>query len=172
MPSCGTGENQGQGKTAQGPSLQWGGALQDTGPGPEGDLLWLVLILLIYLKGQRDAHGENMVCCPQAGGGIQTQLSEIKASSFFACFYCDKVMVFLGCFPGKQKQLFSLATGEPPESDWGRSRSRASNAQVPSPVHGLVQQDLKNISDFTHGTAQIQPPLHRSQLPTGLPAVA
>lgn len=107
-----------------------------------------------------------------AGGGTQTHLSEIKASSFFACFYCDKVMIFWVASLGNKSSFSPWLQENHQRVTGGRTRSRTSNAQVPSPVHGLVQQDLKNISDSTHSTARIQPPLHRSHLPTGLPAVA
>lgn len=116
--------------------------------------------------------------CWQGDGHRLTDSSIRNQSSLFFCLFllCQNHN-FLCCFPRKQKQLFSPAAGEPgvgpgviPQAARMGFPSRTSNAQIPSPKF-ILQQDLKSISDSTHGTAEVQPPLHRSHLPTGLPAV-
>lgn len=66
-----------------------------------------------------------------------------KSLLFFAPFYYKKVITFCGASPGNQP--LSSAMGELPErATWCRTTQVP---QLPSPVHSVVSQDLKNIPD-------------------------
>lgn len=105
MPSCGIEENERWKKNCSAATLQLYIILQDTAIGPAGYIQWLLLIVLIYLKGQREARSDNckaMVCLSCGVWKGMDKSVRTKSLLFFACFYYDKVIIFYVASPGNQ----------------------------------------------------------------------